>query len=153
MPSPPSNLSVSQNGLRSVLVTWAPSYGADFYTIYYMYPNARRSRESQTTEANDTSITLSSLRTGYRYSISMTANTGSRYFTALSSTEAGPVIITIGIFSTTYTFYSHCIYVTCMLQIYHIVWYSTVYNYRDCYGFCIHIRKFSSCFVSSQFDF
>ena len=92
-PSPPSNLSVSQNGLSSVLVSWAPSHGADFYTVYYQRDGDRR--RSQTTEAGDTSITLS-LIVGETYSISMIANT------ALSSTEAGPVNITIGITFTAY---------------------------------------------------
>lgn len=71
-----------------MLVSWAPSHGADFYTVYYERDGDRR--QSQTAEAGDTSITLS-LIVGETYSISMTANT------ALSSTEAGPVNITIGI--------------------------------------------------------
>jgi hypothetical protein len=90
-PSPPSNLSVSQNGLNSVLVSWEPSYGADYYTIYYMYQNDfdRSSRRSQRANADDTTITLL-LSIGYSYSISITANTA-----VISSTEAGPVIIII----------------------------------------------------------
>ena len=88
VPSPPSNLSVSQNGLTSVLVSWAPSHGADFYTIYYQRDGERK--QSRTAQADDASITLS-LIGGETYFISMIANT------ALSSTEAGPVNITIGI--------------------------------------------------------
>ena len=105
VPSPPSNLSVSQNGLSSVLVCWAPSHGADFYTVYYQRDGDRR--QSQTAEAGDTSITLS-LIVGETYSISMIANT------ELSSTEAGPVNITIGIIFHCILVYHCCDRLVCL---------------------------------------
>lgn len=89
-PSPPSNLSVSQNGPNSVLVSWVPSDGAESYTIYYQSDGERRlSRQAET---DDTSFTLFPLSGGKTYSISIVANT------ALHSTEVGPVNVTIGIY-------------------------------------------------------
>jgi hypothetical protein len=90
-PSPPSNLSVFQNGEHSVLVSWGPSNGAEFYTIYYQQEG--RSQKSIRAGANDTSIsiTLFSHVLGRPFTYSIVAHT------ALRSTKVGPVNLTLGL--------------------------------------------------------
>lgn len=88
VPFPPSNLSVTQNGRDTVLVSWSPSDGVDGYIVYYQEEGSRR--YSRQAGADDTSFTLTRLNAGKTYSISMVAYTG------FYSTEAGPVNITIG---------------------------------------------------------
>ena len=87
-PFPPSNLSVSQNGLNNVLVSWTPSDGVERYIIYYQQ-DGRRKRSFKKT-GTSTSSTISKLNAGSTYSISVVAAT------ELHSTEVGPVNITIG---------------------------------------------------------
>ena len=90
-PSPPSNLSVSQNGRNSVLVSWRPSDGAEYYIIYYQQEGRRQM--SIQAGANDTSISITLVPNilGRPFSYSIIANT------ALPSTEVGPVNLTLGL--------------------------------------------------------
>ena len=89
VPFPPSNLSVTQYGFSSVLVSWSPLDGVDGYIIYYQEEGSRR--YSRRAGADDTSVTLRGLSAGKTYSISMVAYTEIK----LHSAEAGPVNITI----------------------------------------------------------
>ena len=92
-PSPPTGVSVSQNGLGSLLVSWTPPSGGGAnvtgYTIYYQYNEALH---SVTTEATPTSATITGLIAGVTYSINVVANS-----TTLPSTVATAPDITIGI--------------------------------------------------------
>ena len=72
-----------------MLVSWTPSDGAEYYTIYYQQDGAR---QLQRAEGDDDSITirLSTFLPGVPYSFSITAHT------ALQSIEVGPVNFTLG---------------------------------------------------------
>lgn len=113
VPAPPSNLSVSQNGLNSLLVSWMPSDGATNYIIYYKEIHRGRELSSKTLSAgaNDTNITISlNIRLTYieiHYVSIVAINRltsreiigyrGTRYSTiTLRSPLAGPVNITLG---------------------------------------------------------
>ena len=78
-----------------MLVSWTPSDGAEYYTIYYQRGSLR---QLQRAEGDDDSITirLSTFLLGVPYSFSITAHT------ALQSIEVGPVNYTLGI---VYNFY------------------------------------------------
>ena len=93
VPSPPSGLSVSQNGLDSALVSWtAPSGGAAVtgYIIYYQQEEGgQRLSESAGTAATTASIT--GLIAGATYSVTMVATSST-----LPSTETAALIVTIG---------------------------------------------------------
>ena len=93
-PSPPSDVSVSQNGLDSLLVSWAsgdPTVTG--YIIYYQQHNGGQ-RHSLTAGATDTSATITGLITGATYSISVASTSGT-----LPSTETAALHdVTIGIY-------------------------------------------------------
>ena len=75
VPSPPSGVMVSQNGLNSLLVTWTPSAGPNVtgYTITYQQQNGGESGSFEA-EETDTNGTLTGLLRGVTYSISIIAN-------------------------------------------------------------------------------
>ena len=91
-PSPPSDVSVSQNGLNRLLVTWTPSQGPDVtgYTIYYQQQDGGPSGSVEAGQ-NDTSITIPGLIVGATYSISIVANSST-----LPSTVTTGSSVTIG---------------------------------------------------------
>ena len=91
-PSPPSAVSVSQNGLDSVLISWsAPSGEPDVtgYIIYYQRDGGQRLSENAGTTA--TSATITGLIAGATYSITMVAASST-----LPSTETTAQTVTIG---------------------------------------------------------
>ena len=93
-PSPPSGLSVSQNGLDSALVSWtAPLGGAAVtgYVIYYQQQNGER-RISESAGASSSTLTISALIAGATYSFTMVATSST-----LPSTETAALTLTIGI--------------------------------------------------------
>ena len=90
VPSPPSNLSVSQTSLTSVVVSWTPSpHGADGYTIYYKLATVNGILFSRHVQDYYHSITLY-LQTGEKYLISIVATND-----VMNSTEIGPLNITL----------------------------------------------------------
>ena len=99
-PSPPHDVSVSQNGLNSLLVTWTPSQGPDVtgYTIYYQQQDGGPSGSVEAGQY-DTSITIPGLTVGATYSISIVANSS----TLPSTVTTGPSATT-GSYTTVYTF-------------------------------------------------
>ena len=74
VPSPPSGVMVSQNGLNSLLVTWTPSPGPNVtgYTIFYQ-AKRQNPRHSVEVEETDTSVTITGLMRGATYNISVMA--------------------------------------------------------------------------------
>ena len=88
-PSPPTDVSVSQNGLSSVLVSWTPPSGGAAVTGYYINYQFNK---SLTTEATVTSAIITGLITGVTYSINVVVNS-----TTLPSTVTTGPNITIGI--------------------------------------------------------
>ena len=91
-PFPPSAVSVSQNGLDSVLVSWTPPSGepdVTGYIIYYQQDGAQRL--SVNTEATATTATITGLIAGATYSITMVAN-----YSILPSTETEAQTLIIG---------------------------------------------------------
>ena len=93
-PSPPSGLSVSQNGLDSALVSWtAPSGGATVtgYIIYYQQQEEGGLRLSESAEAAATTASITGLIAGATYSITMVATSS-----ILHSTETAALTVTIG---------------------------------------------------------
>ena len=91
-PSPPSAVSVSQNGLDRVLVSWTPPSGEPSvtgYIIYYQQDGGERL--SQNAGATATTATITGLIAGAAYSITMLATSST-----LPSTETA-VQIYIGI--------------------------------------------------------
>ena len=97
-PSPPSSLSVSQNGLESALVSWtAPSGGATVtgYIIYYQLEEEGGQRLSESAEAAATTASITGLIAGVTYSITMVATSST-----LPSTETAALTVTIGTFRT-----------------------------------------------------
>ena len=97
-------MSVSQNGLNSLLVTWTPSQGPDVtgYTIYYQKQNGGPSGSVEAGQS-DTSITIPGLIVGATYSISMVANSST-----LPSTVTTGHSATIGTFHQTLCHYTLC---------------------------------------------
>ena len=93
VPSPPSDLTVSQVSLTSVSVVWTPSpRGASGYIVYYSYQLYNRERKSsRRVGASTTSIRINYLRRGESYSFSVIATNS-----LTSSTEIGPLNITLG---------------------------------------------------------
>ena len=74
VPSPPSAVSVSQNGLDSVLVSWTPPSGepdVTGYIIYYQRDGGQRLSENA--GATATTATITGLITGTTYSVTMVA--------------------------------------------------------------------------------
>ena len=91
-PTPPSDVSESQNGLGSVLVSWTPPSGEPAvtgYIIYYQQDGGQRL--SQSIEANNTVAVITGLMAG-TYSLTMVATSST-----LPSTESAAVTVTIGI--------------------------------------------------------
>ena len=91
-PSPPTDVTVSQNGLGSLLVSWTPPSGGADVTGYYIYYLPDGTLYSMTTEATATSATITGLITGVTYSINVVANS-----TTLPNTVTTVPDITIGI--------------------------------------------------------
>ena len=94
-PSPPSGVSVSQNGLNSLLVSWTSGEPAvTGYNISYQTLDGGHSG-SVTENETATSTIITGLMTGTNYSITIvvTSNT-------LNSTETTVPDITIGIYWT-----------------------------------------------------
>ena len=74
VPSPPSGVMVSQNGLNSLLVTWIPSAGPNItgYTIFYQQQDGGHNpRHSLETEETVTSVVITGLMRGATYNISI----------------------------------------------------------------------------------
>ena len=91
-PSPPSGVSVSQNGLGSVLVSWTPPSGEPAvtgYIIYYQQDGGQRLSQS----AGPTAITaiITGLTIGATYSFTLVATSHT-----LPSAESAEEIVTIG---------------------------------------------------------
>ena len=77
VPSPPSGVMVSQNGLNSLLVTWTPSAGPAVtgYTIFYQQRDGGHNpRHSVEVRETDTSVTITGLMRGATYNISIMTN-------------------------------------------------------------------------------
>ena len=68
--SPPSDVEAVQNGLTSIIVTWTASSDATGYRIYYTSDSDSGSKELG---GSATGLTLSSLKNGDTYSISIVA--------------------------------------------------------------------------------
>ena len=92
VPSPPSGVMVSQNGLKGLLVTWTPSAGSNVtgYTIFYQDQDGGESGSLEVGET-DTNATITGLMSGATYNISIIANSS----TLPSDIIAGPDL-TIG---------------------------------------------------------
>ena len=92
-PSPPSNVSVSQNGVASVLVSWTPGdINATGSVIYYQQHHQSQQRFLLVDEADATSATITRLMAGATYSISVASTSG----TLPSTATAAPHDVTIG---------------------------------------------------------
>ena len=97
VPSTPYDLSVSQNGLDSALVSWtAPAGGAAVtgYIIYYQQEDGGQ-RLSESAEANTTTTTITGLIAGAAYSINMVATSST-----LPSTETAAETFILGTLTT-----------------------------------------------------
>ena len=96
MPSPPSNLSVTQLSLTSVNVSWSPApqddVGIDGYIIYYQLV-AGGSKRTLQTESNATSTIIRSLERGGEYSFSMVST-----YNGIPSIEIGPLNISLSMY-------------------------------------------------------
>ena len=93
-PSPPSGVTVSQNGLGSVLVSWTPPSGEPAvtgYIIYYQQDGGQRL--SQSAGPTDTTVTITGLMAGANYTVTMVATSST-----LPSNETEAVTIMIGIY-------------------------------------------------------
>ena len=85
-------MSVSQNGLASVLVSWTPPSGGHAvtgYIIYYQQDGGQRL--SQSTEPTTTTAIFTGLLIGATYSFTMVTNSST-----LPSAESAEEIVTIG---------------------------------------------------------
>ena len=92
-PSPPSGVTVSQNGVGSVQVSWTPPSGEPAvtgYIIYYQQQDGGHNG-SEMAGATATSSTITGLITGATYSITMVATSST-----LPSTVTAAETITIG---------------------------------------------------------
>ena len=92
-PSPPSGVTVSQNGVDSVQVSWTPPSGEPTvtgYIIYYQQQDGGHNG-SVMTGATATTATVTELMTGATYSITMVATSST-----LPSTVTAAVNVTIG---------------------------------------------------------
>ena len=92
-PSPPSGVTVSQNGMGSVQVSWTPPPGEPTvtgYIIYYQQQDGGHTG-SEMTGATATTATITGLMTGAIYSITMAATSST-----LPSTVTTAETITIG---------------------------------------------------------
>ena len=76
-PSPPSGVSVSQNGLGSVLVSWTPPSGESAvtgYIIYYQQDGGQRLSQSAGPTETTANITGLIVHVGATFSITVVAN-------------------------------------------------------------------------------
>ena len=93
-PSPPSGVTVSQNGLYSVHVSWTSSPSEEptvtGYIIYYQQQDGGHNG-LEMTGATATTATITGLMTGATYSITMVATSST-----LPSTVTAAETITIG---------------------------------------------------------
>ena len=92
-PSPPSHLSVSQNGPNSALVCWTAPLGEPAvtgYIIYYQQQNGGE-RLSVNTNNTTTNITITELNERATYSITMVATSST-----IPSTETAALTVTVG---------------------------------------------------------
>ena len=92
-PSPPSGVTVSQNGVDSVQVSWTPPSGEPSvtgYIIYYQHQDGGHT-DSEMTGATATNATITGLMTGATYSITMVATSST-----LPSTVTAAETVTIG---------------------------------------------------------
>ena len=72
-PSPPSDVKFSQNGLRSVLVSWTSGVTAvTGYVVYYQQQNGEHNG-SVTAEGSESEANITGLNPGTNYSIEMVA--------------------------------------------------------------------------------
>ena len=93
-PSPPSAVSVSQNGLGSVQVSWKPPSGGPPVTGYIIYyKQDRGKRFSVNIGATATIATITGLNELTSYSITMVATSST-----LHSTETAAEMVTVGRF-------------------------------------------------------
>ena len=89
-PSPPSGVSVSQNGLNSLLVSWTSGEpGGSGYNISYQ--TLERGYSGSVTNETATSTIITELMTGATYCITIVATSNT-----LNSTETTAPDITIG---------------------------------------------------------
>ena len=96
-PSPPSGVTVSQNGVGSVQVSWTPPLGGPTvtgYIIYYQQQDGGHTG-SEMAGATATTATITGLMTGATYSITMVATSST-----LPSTVTAAETITIGMIYT-----------------------------------------------------
>ena len=83
---------MSQNGIDSVLVSWTPSKGAQYYTIYYRQHLGQFRAPIQTEADNDSIIiSIGSSLPGDPFTFSIVANGA-----LLPSIEVGPLNFTLG---------------------------------------------------------
>ena len=92
-PSLPSGVTVSQNGVDSLQVSWTPPSGEPAVTGYIIYYQQQDGGHygSEVAGATATTATITGLMTGATYSITMVATSST-----LPSTVTGAVTITIG---------------------------------------------------------
>ena len=93
-PSPPSGVTVSQNGVGSVQVSWTPSGepAVTGYIIYYQQQGGGHNGSVEVAGATTTTATITGLMTGATYSITMVANSST-----LPSTVTAAETVTIGV--------------------------------------------------------
>ena len=91
-PYPPTDVTVSQNGLGSLLVSWTPPSGGATVTGYYIYYLHDGTLHSVTADASATNATITGLISRVTYSINVVANS-----TTLPSNVTTAPDITIGI--------------------------------------------------------
>ena len=96
VPSPPSGVSISQNGVYSVQVSWTPPSEEPAMTGYIIYYHQHDGRHngSEMTGANATTAAITGLFPGATYSIDMVAISGE-----VPSIVTTAVTITIGMIS------------------------------------------------------
>ena len=92
-PSPPSGVTVSQNGVDSVQISWTPPSGEPAVTGYIIYYQQQDGGHTGSEMARDTTTiaTITGLMTGATYSITMVATSST-----LPSTVTAAETITIG---------------------------------------------------------
>ena len=102
VPSPPSNLSVTQLSLTSVNVSWSPApqddVDIDGYIIYYQLV-AGGSKRTRQTEYTATSKIIRSLERGGEYSFSVVSTNN---ITMIPSIEIGSINISLGMYDNYY---------------------------------------------------
>ena len=102
-PSPPTEVTVSQTGLGSLLVSWTPPPERADVTGYYIYYLYSGMLYSMIAEANGTSAIITGLIAGGTYSINVVANS-----TTLPSNVTTARDVTIGILDCIQLMNSEC---------------------------------------------